>query len=33
VLFRLYNYAGTILNRLSSSIATMNGTGLVAPTF
>jgi HK97 family phage major capsid protein len=33
VLFRLYNYAGLILNRLSSSIATMNGTGLVAPTF
>lgn len=33
VLFRIYNYAGTILNRLSSSIATMNGAGLVAPTF
>jgi HK97 family phage major capsid protein len=33
VLFRLYNYAGLILNRLGSSIATMNGAGLVPPTF
>jgi hypothetical protein len=33
VLFRLFNYAGTILNRYTSSIATMNGAGLVAPTF
>jgi HK97 family phage major capsid protein len=33
VLFRLYSYAGTILNRYGSSIATMNGVGLVAPTF
>jgi hypothetical protein len=33
VLFRLYAYVGTILNRYSSSIATMNGTGLIAPTF
>jgi HK97 family phage major capsid protein len=33
VLFRLFNYAGTILNRYTSSIATMNGVGLVAPTF
>jgi HK97 family phage major capsid protein len=33
VLFRLYSYAGTILNRYNTSIATMNGVGLVAPTF
>lgn len=33
VLFRLYSYAGTILNRYGSSIATMNGAGLIAPTF
>lgn len=33
VLFRLYSYAGTILNRYGSSIATMNGAGLVTPTF
>jgi HK97 family phage major capsid protein len=33
VLFRLYSYVGTILNRQTASIATMNGTGLVAPTF
>ena len=33
VLFRLYSYAGTILNRYNSSIATMNGAGLVTPTF
>ena len=33
VLFRIYNYAGTILNRYSTSIATLNGTGLVSPVF
>jgi HK97 family phage major capsid protein len=33
VLFRLYAYAGTILNRYNSSIATMNGAGLVPPSF
>lgn len=33
VLFRLYAYAGTILNRYSTSIATLNGTGLAAPAF
>ncbi len=33
VLFRLFNYAGTIMNRLGSSIATMNGAGLVPPAF
>jgi len=33
VLFRLYNYAGLILNRLGSSIATMNGPGLTPPAF
>lgn len=33
VLFRLYAYVGTILNRYTTSIATMNGTGLAAPTF
>lgn len=33
VLFRLYSYVGTILNRYGTSIATMNGTGLSAPTF
>jgi HK97 family phage major capsid protein len=33
VLFRLYNYAGTILNRYNTSIATMNGAGLVPPSF
>jgi HK97 family phage major capsid protein len=33
VLFRLYAYVGTILNRYSTSIATLNGTGLIAPTF
>jgi len=33
VLFRLFSYAGTVLNRYTSSIATMNGVGLVAPTF
>jgi HK97 family phage major capsid protein len=33
VLFRLYSYVGTILNRQPYSIATINGTGLVAPTF
>ena len=33
ILFRLYNYAGLILYRYGSSIATMNGAGLVAPSF
>lgn len=33
VLFRLYAYVGAILNRYSTSIATINGTGLTAPTF
>jgi HK97 family phage major capsid protein len=33
ILFRLYNYAGTILNRQSASIATLTGPGLAAPTF
>ena len=33
VLFRLYAYVGTILNRYNSSIGTLNGTGLIAPTF
>lgn len=33
VLFRLYSYVGTILNRYDTSVATINGTGLVAPTF
>ncbi len=33
VLFRLYNYAGLILNRLNASIATMNGPGLTPPAF
>ncbi len=33
VLFRLYSYAGAILNRYSTSIATMNGVGLVPPSF
>ncbi|MGZ6836773.1 MAG: phage major capsid protein [Blastococcus sp.] len=33
VLFRLYSYVGTILNRITSSIAYIDGTGLVAPTF
>lgn len=33
VLFRLYAYAGTILNRYNTSIATMNGLGLTPPSF
>lgn len=33
VLFRIYNYTGTILNRQLASIATMNGTGLTTPAF
>ena len=33
ILFRLYNYAGTLLNRQSASIATLTGVGLVPPVF
>jgi HK97 family phage major capsid protein len=33
VLFRLYAYVGTMLNRHSESIGVISGTGLVAPTF
>lgn len=33
VLFRLYSYVGTILNRQTASIATLTGTGLIAPVF
>jgi HK97 family phage major capsid protein len=33
VLYRIYSYTGILLNRQTSSIATMNGTGLIAPTF
>ena len=33
VLFRLYAYVGTVLNRQTSSIAYIDGTGLVAPVF
>jgi hypothetical protein len=33
VLFRLYAYVGTVLNRHSESLAVMTGTGLIAPTF
>jgi HK97 family phage major capsid protein len=33
VLFRLYAYVGTILNRHTESIGVLTGTGLVTPTF
>lgn len=33
VLFRLYSYVATILNRFPASIAYVDGTGLVAPSF
>jgi HK97 family phage major capsid protein len=33
VLFRIYGYIGTILNRQPFSIASISGTGLIAPTF
>ena len=33
VLFRMYAYVGTILNRHPESLGTISGTGLVAPTF
>lgn len=33
VLFRLYAYVGTVLNRYTTSIATLNGSGLTAPAF
>ena len=33
VLFRCYAYVGTVLNRQLASIATLSGTGLVAPVF
>lgn len=33
VLYRMYGYVGTVLNRQPFSIATVNGTGLSAPTF
>ena len=33
VLFRMYAYVGTVLNRRSTSIVTINGTGLVTPVF
>jgi HK97 family phage major capsid protein len=33
VLFRLFGYVGTILNRHTESLAVMTGTGLVTPTF
>jgi HK97 family phage major capsid protein len=33
VLFRLYSYVGTILNRHTESLAVLTGTGLVTPTF
>ena len=33
VLYRLYNYVGTILNRQTASIGRLTGAGLVAPTF
>jgi HK97 family phage major capsid protein len=33
VLFRMYGYIGTILNRYTQSIAVITGTGLVTPTF
>lgn len=33
VLFRCYSYVGTILNRQTSSIAYVDGTGLTAPVF
>jgi HK97 family phage major capsid protein len=33
ILFRLYSYAGTILNRQTASIAKLSGAGLIAPTF
>lgn len=33
VLFRLYNYAGLILNRQAASIAKMTGAGLATPAF
>ena len=33
VLFRMYAYVGTVLNRRSTSIVTIGGTGLVTPVF
>jgi HK97 family phage major capsid protein len=33
ILFRLYSYVGTVLNRHSESLAVMLGTGLITPTF
>lgn len=33
VLFRMYGYVGTILNRYTASIGVITGTGLVTPTF
>jgi HK97 family phage major capsid protein len=33
VLFRLYNYVGTILNRHSESLGLLKGTGMIAPVF
>jgi len=33
VLFRLYCYIGTVLNRHTESLGTLSGTGMVAPTF
>jgi hypothetical protein len=33
VLFRLYAYVGTILNRHPESIGVLSGTGLITPTF
>lgn len=33
VLFRMYGYVGTILNRHTESIGVISGTGLVTPTF
>jgi HK97 family phage major capsid protein len=33
VLFRMYGYVGTLLNRHTESLGVMSGTGLVTPTF
>jgi HK97 family phage major capsid protein len=33
ILFRLYSYVGTVLNRHTESLAVLLGTGMVAPTF
>lgn len=33
VLFRLYCYIGTVLNRHTESLGTLSGTGMVAPTY